>query len=485
VQSGGVFFQRYNGNGVDPNRDWPDLGYSFRPYSGASEPETNAFLGFYDGVRAAGPFTAGDDLHGQPEADALSYTLLPRRHTLGGRRHPRGRHAINRSTYGAVKWSPIVSSNDEVAEPEANPDPCVGAATPHEDLPDMGSVMTPSTYTTTARCAIVRLKPAARDLIDNEMAFSHLDKNIVFDQHTEQMHQRSSTPTRLDALAPVSARRPGAQGYAQHPGHAPGRSAGRRAQNNSPTSKATATLSAEGWYIPRPRRAATPGSRIYDGACAPGHAAQRPASPTGAPRPPSSASTAPAPRHRPAEQVERLTVAETTTSRRCTCRLAWWRRSTGCRPPIATARAAHQVRGASWSRAHTAGSGKIDAIHVGAASTDGNTNGADPPVLKGCDVANTDFFSDLDGLSPTRPIASARSTRTLCWRAVARRPVTPCWPTTQRPATRAAGGETRPGARRRRVSSLTSPRRRQGADRGPTSTDSHDSRSAPTTATPP
>ena len=29
-QEGGVFFQRYNGNGVDPNRDWPDIGYAFR-----------------------------------------------------------------------------------------------------------------------------------------------------------------------------------------------------------------------------------------------------------------------------------------------------------------------------------------------------------------------------------------------------------------------------------------------------------------------
>src|SRR3954453_371136 len=33
VSSGGVFFQRYNGNGVDPNRDWPDIGYAFRGYS--------------------------------------------------------------------------------------------------------------------------------------------------------------------------------------------------------------------------------------------------------------------------------------------------------------------------------------------------------------------------------------------------------------------------------------------------------------------
>ena len=38
----GVLFQRYNGNGVDVNRDWPDIGYAFRGYSGLSEPESRA-----------------------------------------------------------------------------------------------------------------------------------------------------------------------------------------------------------------------------------------------------------------------------------------------------------------------------------------------------------------------------------------------------------------------------------------------------------
>ena len=45
------FFQRYNGNGVDLNRDWPDIGFSFRPYSGLSEPESRALAGFFDDVK--------------------------------------------------------------------------------------------------------------------------------------------------------------------------------------------------------------------------------------------------------------------------------------------------------------------------------------------------------------------------------------------------------------------------------------------------
>jgi hypothetical protein len=55
------------------------------------------------------------------------------------------------------------------------------------------------------------------DGIDNEMAFSHLDKNVVFDPHTEQMHvdgNKALIWAHLAAmLAPVSARMeaPGAQ----------------------------------------------------------------------------------------------------------------------------------------------------------------------------------------------------------------------------------------------------------------------------------
>src|SRR3954447_25243786 len=60
VSSGGVFFQRYNGNGVDPNRDWPDIGYAFRGYSAVSEPETKAWISYYGQVRKnGGPFARG------------------------------------------------------------------------------------------------------------------------------------------------------------------------------------------------------------------------------------------------------------------------------------------------------------------------------------------------------------------------------------------------------------------------------------------
>jgi hypothetical protein len=426
VQSGGVFFQRYNGNGVDPNRDWPDIGYSFRPYSGASEPETNAFLGFYDGVRAAGPFTAGDDLHGQPEADALSYTLLPHgRHTLGKDAGIReAAKAINRSTYDAVKWSPIVKSNDEVAEPESNPDPCVPGA-----LGDVctkiygqtwGSVYDTINYTTTGTLGdwFDSKLGLHADGIDNEMAFSHLDKNVVFDPHTEQMHVDGNKALiyahLASMLAPVSARMdpPGAQGYVPNARLTRSRQVlqGDAPANTQPqpdVEGATATPSAEGsvYDFRVQRRAATsdvPG--IYDG----GMRIQA-TLPNVQGIATGSATLAVQCQHcdehpgtDPAEQTEWVTVAE--DYNQSPLYLQAGLVATVNRPQ-ATYRdeqgRAHQV---PWRvvvalpAGVTAGPAKVDVHFTSApASTDGDTNGDDPPVLEGYDVANTDFFSDLDG----------------------------------------------------------------------------------------
>jgi len=116
VSEGGVFFQRYNGNGVDVNRDWPDIGFSFRPYSGLSEPESRAFSSFYGDVKGStgSKFTAGDDLHGQPFADALSFTLLPHgKHDFGkDLRIRETAKTIHRASEAALLWSPIVQPND-------------------------------------------------------------------------------------------------------------------------------------------------------------------------------------------------------------------------------------------------------------------------------------------------------------------------------------------------------------------------------------
>ena len=188
----GVFFQRYNGNGVDLNRDWPDIGFQFRGYSGGSEPETRAFQSFYrDVMERGGPFAAGDDLHGQPFADALSYTLLPHgRHDL--EKDHRIREAaklINRAQYEATKWSPLIVDNDQEAE-FCEDTGAIGTACTAIYAQTWGSVYDTINYTTTGTLGdwFDSKLGLNADGIDNEMSFSHVDRNIAFDPQGEQLH---------------------------------------------------------------------------------------------------------------------------------------------------------------------------------------------------------------------------------------------------------------------------------------------------------
>jgi hypothetical protein len=195
VSEGGVFFQRYNGNGVDPNRDWPDIGFAFRPYSGLSEPESRAISSVLVEIEAktGSQFAAGDDLHGQPHADALSYTLLPHgRHDFGKDfRIRETAKTINVSAFEALRWSPIIQSNDE---PVGAGLPCVeqalGTTCAKIYAQTWGTVYDTINYTTTGALGdwFDSSIGLGADGIDNEMSFSHLDKNIVFEPHTEQLH---------------------------------------------------------------------------------------------------------------------------------------------------------------------------------------------------------------------------------------------------------------------------------------------------------
>ena len=194
VSEGGVFFQRYNGNGMDVNRDWPDIGFSHRFYSANSEPETRAYHNFFRGIESdEGQFAAGDDLHGQPFADALSYTMMPHgRHDWPkNARLTETAKKINTATNSMVSWSPIVQPN---SEPQGGGVPCAPGA-----LGDTcakiygqtwGTVYDTINYTTAGTLGDWFDSTAGLDAdgISNEMSFSHLDRNITFDPHTEQMH---------------------------------------------------------------------------------------------------------------------------------------------------------------------------------------------------------------------------------------------------------------------------------------------------------
>jgi hypothetical protein len=222
----GSTFQRYNGNGIDPNRDYIDIGYNFRGYSGGSEPETRAFKAFYRDLLGGGAtFQAGDDLHGQPFADALSYTLLPHgRHDLGkDTRIRETAKLINRAQYEATKWNPRIKENDEVSAPQENclPGVAVGAICPQIFAQTWGSVYDTINYTTTGTLGdwFDSSEGLSADGIDNEMSFSHVDKQIRFEQDTEQLHvagNKSIIFAHLaDILAPQTGRMsvPGPQGY--------------------------------------------------------------------------------------------------------------------------------------------------------------------------------------------------------------------------------------------------------------------------------
>jgi hypothetical protein len=227
ITEGGLFFQRYNGNGVDLNRDWPDIGFTFRPYSGLSEPESRALASTLTEIQSStgARFAAGDDLHGQPFADALSYTLLPHgRHDFAKNERIRDTAiAIHRASEEALTWSPIVQENEAAQSGGAPCAPGTPVGTPCAQIygQTWGTVYDTINYTTTGSLgdwfdSSIGLKA---DGIDNEMSFSHLDKNILFDPHTEQLHvdgNKALIYAHLATIAdPVSNRfeAPGRKGY--------------------------------------------------------------------------------------------------------------------------------------------------------------------------------------------------------------------------------------------------------------------------------
>ncbi|HYH59610.1 MAG TPA: M14 family zinc carboxypeptidase [Thermoleophilaceae bacterium] len=190
VAEGGFFFQRYNGNGVDLNRDWPDKGFAFRPYSAFSEPESRAFSSAFLDIAKKGKFAAGDDLHGQPTADSFSYTLIPHgsKHFAKNERIRETAKTINLVQADVLSWHPIIQPND------APPPTCVPTAV--SDVcgqmygQNWGTVYDTINYTTTGALGDWFDSRAGlnADGIDNEMSFSHIDRNIQFEPTTEQLH---------------------------------------------------------------------------------------------------------------------------------------------------------------------------------------------------------------------------------------------------------------------------------------------------------
>jgi hypothetical protein len=197
----GVYYQRYNGNGVDLNRDWPTVGYTYRPYTPGSEPETQAYRDALVGIRnntSEEKFAGGIDLHGQLLAVAFSFTLLG----SGQRDFRKNFSTVDQSLRAwedqtkRLSWSPYIA--------DANQN---GQNDPGEDCPERNLLVTSGNFPycfadqwgTVVDTIGYQITGGMGDWfespiglggvgIDNEMSMSHIIPNNVFDPVNEQMH---------------------------------------------------------------------------------------------------------------------------------------------------------------------------------------------------------------------------------------------------------------------------------------------------------
>ena len=225
---GGAFFSRYNGNGMDLNRDWPAVGYTEAQYTPASEPETRGYAAFLKSVSdrtTAGRFAGGIDLHGMVTSHSFSFTLLG-----AGQRDYR-KNAISVDT--AIKtfrdaeirliWSPHLANAGECPGPL--PEPFFGRTQGPMCTDQWGTVWDTINYQVTGSMGDWVDSPLGLDGvgINNEMALSHLAPNNAFDPHIEQLHIDGNKGLIYSQLAsllverPVKFRHSGRVGYVFDP----------------------------------------------------------------------------------------------------------------------------------------------------------------------------------------------------------------------------------------------------------------------------
>ena len=201
IGEGGVYFQRYNGNGVDLNRDWPTIGYTYRPYSPGSEPETKAYAEVLKGLRnttAKKKFTGGIDLHGQILAVAFSFTLLGASEKDFRKNFSTVDQSLRtwRDQTERLSWSPYIADANKNGQNDPGESCPVRSLVvtsgnfPYCFADQWGSVMDTIGYQITGGMGDwfeSELGLGAVGL-DNEMSMSHILPNTVYDPLNEQMH---------------------------------------------------------------------------------------------------------------------------------------------------------------------------------------------------------------------------------------------------------------------------------------------------------
>jgi hypothetical protein len=169
------FYQRYNGNGVDLNRDWPTQGFTHRPYTPWSEPETRGFGEVLKGIKDK--WAGGIDLHGQLVDRAYSFTLMG-----ASERDYAKDQRILQVVKGAwvdaetrLGWHPLIIPND-APPPTCVPSPVGGAVCDHMYGVQWGTVWDTIAYQVTGSHGdwIDSSLGLGGDGIDNEMTLSHL-----------------------------------------------------------------------------------------------------------------------------------------------------------------------------------------------------------------------------------------------------------------------------------------------------------------------
>jgi hypothetical protein len=192
-------FQRYNGNGVDLNRDWPAVGFTHRPYTPWSEPETRGFGKVLKQIKDR--WTGGIDLHGQLIDRAFSFTLMG-----ASQRDYAKDQRILQTVKGAwvdaearLIWSERIIPNN-APPPTCVPSPVGGSVCDHMYGVQWGTVWDTIAYQVTGALGDwidspnvpgVATSGLGADGIDNEMSFSHLincGTGTCYQPEFEQLH---------------------------------------------------------------------------------------------------------------------------------------------------------------------------------------------------------------------------------------------------------------------------------------------------------
>jgi len=181
LSTAGPFFSRYNGNGVDLNRDWPAQGYTFKPYTAWSEPESRTYGKVLKAIKPK--WQGGLDLHGQLTANAFSYTLL----RSSQRPYDKNQRMLQyvtgawRDAETRLSWSTLIKPNDTAAS-----DPRLYGV-------QWGTVWDTIDYTNTGSISnwFDSELGLGADAISNEMSLSHLSNcgtGNCYLPEVEQLH---------------------------------------------------------------------------------------------------------------------------------------------------------------------------------------------------------------------------------------------------------------------------------------------------------